>query len=365
MRDTTAASTGSAVSLLDCRDIYARLDPSGLRHRLGGLARQCREAWAGSGGLSPDGRYYNKIVIGGMGGSAIAGDLAIDLAALQPGVPIMLVRDFSLPLTLDQHSLFIACSFSGSTQETLALFRQAQRQGSGLLAITGGGPLLEEAGAAGVPVLRIEASGEPRSAVGCNLMLLLGALDRLNLLHTPHAQVDEAAAAAQQQCRRCHEEVPAADNPAKQLAQDLLGKLVVVYGGGPFSALARRWKTQLNENAKVWAFFETLPELLHNSVEAFTPAAAGGHDKSVLVLQPAAGSRELESRYRAVLGLLRQAGIPHRVLKGEGESPLAKLLSLLVLGDYVSYYLALLQGLDPSPTPNINRGKELLQEPEV
>jgi glucose/mannose-6-phosphate isomerase len=359
MWDTSNSGRPLTTLVLDNPDAYAMLDPSGLRCRLRDLPLQCRDAWAHCDVGEISGRPYQQVVIGGMGGSAIAGDLVVDLAALRPSIPITLVRDFSLPLKLDAHSLFISCSFSGATQETLSLYRQARDQGASLLAVTGGGPLAEEARTDGAPVLRIGTRGEPRSAVGYSLMLLLKVLDQLGLLSTTDDEVAAAVAAAQEQVQRCHEEVPCGDNPAKQLAHELAGRLVVVYGGGLFSALARRWKTQLNENAKVWAFFEAIPELLHNSVEALPRPLDGG---MVLVLQPGTDNPQLESRFRAVSELLKEANIPHRVLRETQGPPLAQLLSLLVLGDYVSYYLALLQGLDPAPTPAINRGKELLSK---
>ena len=116
------------------------------------------------------------------------------------------------------------------------------------------------------------------------------------------------------------EEVPTRENPAKQLARELEGRLVVVYGAGIFLGVARRWKTQLNENAKVWACFESIPELLHNSVEAYVGRAADDHSKQVLMLQPHGGAEELKGRYRAVADLLLARDIPNQVLAGT-DSP--------------------------------------------
>jgi glucose/mannose-6-phosphate isomerase len=348
---------------LDRSETYTTLDPTGLRYRLRDLPVQCREAWAHCSTLELPGhrRVIDKVVIGGMGGSAIAGDLVTDLAASrQPAVPFMLVRDFSLPFKLDDSCLFIACSYSGTTEETLSLFRQAVTRGASILAITSGGTLAREAGAAGMPLLSINASGESRSAVGYNLMLLLGALSKAGIMTTEDDEVQSAVAAMGEQIARCNEEVPSTENPAKLLAQELADKLIVIYGGGLFSALARRWKTQLNENAKAWAFFEAIPELLHNSVEAYHSSFTDVKNLNVLLLQPSAAGKELDVRYDVVAGLLHRGNVPHRVLKATGHSSLAQLLSMLVLGDYVSYYLALLKGLDPSPTPFLQLGKELL-----
>jgi glucose/mannose-6-phosphate isomerase len=347
---------------LDDSRTYDRFDPTGMRYRIRGLPLQCAEAWSQAKALTLPGEWqsHDKVIIGGMGGSAIAGDLVADLASLQKTVPITVVRDFHLPFRLDQNSLFIGCSYSGNTEETLGLFRQALQQRARVLAIAGGGALAEEARARDIPLLTINTSGEPRNAVGCNLMLLLGALRRLGLVSVSDDDVRDAGETLRRQINQLGEDVPFEDNPAKQLAQELKDRLVVVYGSGIFSGMARRWKTHFNENAKVWAFFETAPELLHNAVEAYSTPARAGSDKIVLVLQPNSDSAELKSRYRVVKELLRRKDIPHRALAGVDASPLAQLLAMLNLGDYVSYYLALLQGVDPAPTPTLDLGKKLL-----
>ena len=358
---------------LDNPQVYTALDPSGLRFRLRSLPGQCRAAWNQAGELLPDGLpnslpdglpngsagRYDRVVIGGMGGSAIAGDLAADLAALQPTVPVVVVRNFHLPFVLSEHSLFIACSHSGNTRETLSLFRQARAAGAQILAITAGGVLAEEAGQQGVPILPVDAPGEPRSAVGYNLILLLGILHRLSLVNMPEAAVADSLTMLEEQLSLVREDTPTPDNPAKSLARELTDKLVVMYGGGIFSGVARRWKTQLNENAKVWAFYESLPESLHNSVEPYGVASAVGQEIVALLLRPHTLSPELAERYRVLAEMLRRGRVNHRELAGPAGPPLGQLLATVLLGDYVSYYLALLRGLDPSPTPAIEQAKSL------
>ncbi len=346
---------------LDNTDTYTDLDRSGLRHRLRDVPSLCSQAWQHSHALSlPDEwKACDSVVIGGMGGSAIAGDLVADLAAAQRAVPVTVVRDFHLPFRLSKRSLFICSSFSGDTEETLSLFHQGLQEKARVLVVTGGGTPAEAAQGQNVPRLTVDAPGEPRSALGYSLMLILGVLLRLGLVEATEDDVQRALAALSQQVSRLGEEVPTRDNPAKQLARELEGRLVVVYGAGIFLGVARRWKTQLNENAKVWACFESIPELLHNSVEAYGGRTADGHSKQVLMLQPHGGPEELEGRYRAVADLLRAREIPSRVLTGTDGPALAQQLDMVMLGDYASYYLGLLQGIDPSPTPNINQAKQL------
>ncbi len=356
---------GSGLPDLDGPAVYAAFDPSGLGKRLGDLPRQCQHAWQQSQTypLKELAGDYDQVVIGGMGGSAIAGDLVADLAALQRSLPITVVRGFHLPFALNRRSLFIACSYSGNTQETRSLFRQATDAGARALAVTSGGGLAAAAREHGVPVLPVAASGEPRSAIGYHLILLLGVLQQLELVNTAAEEAPAAIQSLERQLTGINEKVPTPDNPAKRLAGELLDKLVVVYGGGLFSGAARRWKTQLNENAKVWAFYESIPESLHNSVEAYGSASEAGQKVMALVLQPATATGELKERYQTLTELLRCSRVGHRTLPGTDGPPLAQLLSMILLGDYVSYYLALLQKLNPSLTPAIERGKALGESP--
>ncbi len=321
----------------------------------------CSQAWQQSHDLSlpNDWSACDSVVIGGMGGSAIAGDLVADLAAAQRTAPVTVVRDFQLPFRLNKRSLFIGSSYSGDTEETLSLFHQALEDKAKILVVTGGGVLAEAAQVQNVPRVTVDAPGEPRSALGYSVMLMLGVLQRLGLVQVTEDDVQNAVVAMRQQVSRLGEEIPTPDNPAKQLARELGNRVVLVYGAGIFLGVARRWKTQLNENSKVWASFETIPELLHNSVEAYGGRTQDAHSKQVILLQPQGGPEEMKLRYSTVAELLGAGKIPHRVLTGTVGPALAQQMDMVMLGDYVSYYLALLQGIDPSPTPKINQGKRL------
>ena len=349
---------------LDDQNIYAALDPSRLGERIAALPGQCGEAWQQISQAELPGfpQPQNQVVICGMGGSAIAGDLAADLAQAQGGLPITVVRDFRLPFKPDNRTLVIACSYSGETLETLSLFQEAVKARSAVVAITSGGTLAGLATESGAPVLPVATKGEPRNAVGYNLMLLLGLLNRLGLVETRESDVQSAIEAARQHVARIEPDRPAESNTAKQIALELHGKVPLIYGGGIFRGMARRWKTQFNENAKVWAFFEAIPELLHNSVEAYPDWAESGIPLTALVLQPNTAPEESSGHYEVLAELLRRHTVPHRVLMGGDGSQLVQLLNMLVLGDYVSYYLAMLKGVDPSETPFLQEAKRLLSE---
>ena len=180
----------------------------------------------------------------------------------------------------------------------------------------------------------------------------------LGLLAMDGEQVAGAVSAGSHYASAWAEDVPVAENPAKRLALELKDKLIIVYGSGLFSGMARRWKSQFNENAKVWSFFETLPEMLHNSVEAF--ASPLGQPPVTLILEPGTENTIHSRHNRVIAETLTHHKIPRKVLRGEGSSPLSQILNMLLLGDYVSYYLALLRGVDPSPNPSIDAAKDLL-----
>jgi len=347
---------------LDDPKTYSFIDPSGLGRRLTTLPDQCQAAWREVQRVTLPERWTgsDQVIIAGMGGSAIAGDLAADLASLQGTLPVTVVRGFRLPFKPNGRTLLLACSYSGNTAETLSLFRQGVESGAAVVAVTGGGDMAQQAQAGQIPLVPVDAPGEPRSAVGYNLMLVLGVLNRLNLVSTTDQDVATALGDLRRRVSALEPGVPTNDNPAKKLALELQDRLPIIYGGGLFSGVARRWKTQLNENAKVWAFFESIPELLHNAVESYSASPMLSQQLIAVVLQPNVGREETGQHYLVVAELLRRAGVEHRLLQGTEGPPLAQLLDMLLLGDFVSYYLAVLRGVDPSPTPAIDTAKELL-----
>ena len=330
------------------------------RGRLMALPAQCAAAWHASKAVKLPRAWpkFERVLVGGMGGSAIAGDLVAGLAKEAGGAPVSVVRDFQLPGPARMETLHVLCSFSGATEETLSLYSNLRETGAPLAVVTGGGSLEAQAESAGLPVFKVDAPGEPRSAVGYNLMLLLGLLDRARVLPVTDTAVADAVEAAELQVESVAPEVPASANPAKSLAQALQGRLAVIYGGGLFAAVALRWKSQLNENAKAWAFSETIPEVLHNSVESYGPDSGIKENVAALLLEPAGIRDELARRYAVLAKMLERAGISVHSVKAADAPPLTQLLSMLVLGDFVSYYLALLRGVEPSGTPTINWAKD-------
>ncbi|HEY5639720.1 MAG TPA: bifunctional phosphoglucose/phosphomannose isomerase, partial [Dehalococcoidia bacterium] len=238
----------SASDALDDPVTLAKLDPGGMLTCLRGLPDQCRDAWKTARDLDLPASYQeiDRIAVLGMGGSAIAGDIWRALLERECAVPVFNVRAYDLPPYIDERTLVIASSFSGDTEEVLSAFNQALAIPAPKIVVTTGGHLLATARANGVPSFTFDYGGEPRAALGWSLMPLLAIAESLRLMQGVAADIDEAVAVLDALVQEIAEDVPASDNPAKQLARDLHGRLPVVYGAGPLIEVARRWKAQIN-----------------------------------------------------------------------------------------------------------------------
>jgi glucose/mannose-6-phosphate isomerase len=303
------------------------------------------------------------LVIAGMGGSAIGGDLLRDLVVDQCDVSITSVRDYTLPsFAGGQDTLVIACSYSGNTEETLSCFQQALGTDARAMAITTGGKLSTLAKEAGVPVIEFDYGAQPRAALGYAFVLLLGTAYRLGLVRDYSDEIAEASAVMETWQEEIRPETPTADNPAKRLASQIHGKLPITYGAGFLTATAHRWKTQFNENAKSWAFFECLPELNHNAVVGLGIPGIVRETGRVIALRSALERERIHERWEVTSELLARESVTAHQVWGRGESKLSQMLSLIHFGDYVSFYLAMLNDVDPTPVDTIAFLKRRLAE---
>lgn len=347
---------------LDDAAVYESLDPSGMFGCLRETAEQCRLAWdmAADFQIPPDYSRARKIVVLGMGGSAIGGDLAASLVADQCTAPIIACRGYDLPAYVDENTLVIASSYSGGTEETLSAFEQALNTDAFKLVITTGGKLGTISGATRIPTFTFDYKAQPRAALPYSLFPLLRFLQRMYFIPDQQETVDETLAVMQALANSLDTTVPEADNPAKKLARLLYGKTTIVYGAGITAEAAHRWKTQINENSKAWCFHEVFPELNHNAVVGYEfPAEAAGQ-YFVLLLKSSLLHPRIQKRYEVTQTLLEQAGVAHQVVQMEGSSALAQLMGMVLLGDWVSCYLAMLYETDPTPVSTISYLKDEL-----
>ena len=347
---------------LDDMKLYPSIDPEGMLVRIKELPMQCKQAWQSAMSFELPSGYRNidKVVVLGVGGSAIGGDLVRTLLQAEMKIPVIVHRDYGLPAFVDEKTLLIASSYSGNTEETLSSFQSALKIDAKKIAITTGGKLGEIAKANNVPVFKIEYKAQPRAALGFSFIPTLGILQKLGFIKDKTADVAETVQVLEKLSAKLDEKSPLKSNPAKQLAQRLHGCLIVVYGAGIAAEVAHRWKTQLNENAKTWTFYEVFPELNHNAVVGYgLPGDIASKTRVVLLRSPTFNTR-IKLRYDVTCELLKKSGVAYDFVDGEGQSDLSQMVSLVSIGDYVSYYLAILYKVDPSPVKVIAYLKERL-----
>jgi glucose/mannose-6-phosphate isomerase len=350
--------------IMNLNDIQAfqTLDTQNMLAHIDTLPDQLRRAWElGSESPLPDWHHVQQIVVAGLGGSAIGGDLLSAYILPFCRVPVVIHRDYGLPAWAHgSQTLVIASSHSGNTEEVLDAFGEAQARGCSLLAITTGGALARQAEAASIPAWRFEHKGQPRAAVGFSFCLLLAALRRLEFVPDPASELDEAVSAMRAQQLHIQASVPDIHNPAKRLAGQPVGRLVTVFGSDILAPVARRWKGQINELAKAWGTFDNLPEADHNSLAgSINPPGSISRVVAIFLRAPSDHPR---NRKRA--DLTRKSfmlnGIGTDYHDARGDSRLAHLWTALHYGDYVGYYLAMAYGVDPSPVDAIESFKKAL-----
>lgn len=336
-------------------------DPRGMYTLTMGFPAQCLKALdiATAARLPTDGAGIDAVVLTGLGGSAAGGDFARALFELQGRVPFTVNRDYALPAWTGPRTLVIATSYSGNTEETLAAYADARRRQARLVVVSSGGELSRLAAADGVPLVTIPGGQPPRTALGLMLVPVLVAVVRLGLLE--QQDIAGAASHAARMMAPWLNDAPVATNRAKQLAVELHGSLGVVYGLGAWQGVvANRWKGQLNENAKQHVFAHVLPEMNHNEILGWEGAGRVGVKRWVaILLEDGREGRRMELRAEATLDVLRPAAHVERV-RAEGPSTLARMLSLALLGDFVSLYLAALNGVDPHSIDAIDAVKARL-----
>lgn len=347
---------------LDSPLIYRQLDRAGMLNHLHQFPEQCRRAWQQVSEFALPREYatINKVVILGMGGSAIGGEIINRLALAEAKVPIWVNRDYSLPPFVDKDTLVIASSYSGNTEETLSAFTEALKTPAKKLVLTTGGKIKELAERAAVPVFVIDYQAPPRAAFPHSFIPLVGIFQKLGLLGDQSANLREALQLLNELSTSLAETTPLVSNPAKQLAAKAVGRIAVIYGAGILGGVAQRWKTQFNENSKTWAFFELFPEINHNAVVGYEFPSRIKEEIFVILLRSSLIHPRSLLRYEATAKLLDKAGISHEIVDASGVSALAQVMSLVLLGDYTSYYLAILNGIDPVPVDAIDFIKQYL-----
>ena len=328
------------------------LDQGRMLEALRGFPEQAERGLALSCRIPTGIQGFKSVVVLGMGGSAIAGDILARFSK----VPVITVRDYTLPPWVNSETLIVGISYSGETEETLCAFREGLRRTKRAVALSTGGALAAMCEEEGVPWIPVPPGLQPRAALGYLLFPLLAHFSRFG-----YARGDPAAAISG--LRRLRDELLPEHNPnpAQELAQTLHGKIPVIYGAGATVPVAYRWKTQLNENAKQPAYWAELPELCHNEIVGYELARKIFAQGLVIFLRTAFDHPRVSKRVEILKEVLASRGLPFQEVWAEGADALTQTLWLLYFGDWVSFYLALLNGVDPTPVRPIQELKRRLK----
>jgi glucose/mannose-6-phosphate isomerase len=326
--------------------------------QVAGAGEQARVALRAAQAAPLVGPLPDVVVVAGMGGSGIAGDVLAALGFSESAVPVLAAKGDRLPAFVGPGTLLIAVSYSGNTAETLSAVSQGLAAGARLVAVTSGGSLAGLAAARGAPLVTIEGGRMPRAALWSLVVPVCSAAEAAGVLPPLTDEVCAAADALDQEAAALGPAVPTADNPAKQAALALADRLPVVWGSGQLGAVAAtRFRTQCNENAKVSVVSGPLPEVNHNDVMGLEGGLGPGRELVLLRDEPGEHERD-PRRIQAVLEAL-EVKDPVQRSAGTGP-PLARLARLTAFADFASTYLGIARGVDPTPIRTLDQVKAAL-----
>jgi glucose/mannose-6-phosphate isomerase len=329
-----------------------------------GLPEQVADALGAARGLVglPRRDTVEHVVVLGMGGSGIAGDVLMATAAPFMPVPVTVVKGYEAPKFVGANSLVFAMSFSGDTEETLEAASAAYEAGAAMVVVTSGGQLGRLADDWQVPVIPVpSAIPQPRAALGALAVPPLVVLEDIGLFPGAVQWIDQAV----DQLRRRRDQLVGADSLAEELARRIGRTIPLIHSSGALGrAAAFRWKAQINENAKAPAFSNVYPELCHNEVAGWGQHGDATRQLITLVnLRHDAEHPQLAQRFELVEEVLREVVADIVEVRASGDGDLAQLFDLAIIGDFVSLYLAAREGIDPGPIPVLVDIKERLREP--
>lgn len=300
-----------------------------------------------------------EVVICGMGGSAIGGDLLEEWMAESCEVPCRVCRSYKVPANVGKDSLVLVSSYSGNTEESLSMFDDARKKKAKIVSISSGGQLSKMSESCEVPFTRIPPGMMPRASLGYVFGAMLGILERSGVVE-PGKQPEEAVRIMNRTSAYCKQSVPTNDNPAKMIAHELFNCVPVVIGYDLSRPVARRWANQMNENGKVLAFSAELPELDHNEISGWAkdPRSRGF---AAVFLDHDGRTSPMSRRVKATKDVIGKCASVYSI-DAIGLSPLAKMFSLVLIGDYASVYMAFLRHVDPSSNETIDDLKAVLSK---
>ena len=348
------------ILLDDLRHIKA-LDESDMLRVLERFPEDCRSAINRAIKVSLEGvsKRFNKVMFAGVGGSSIGGKLVIDWLWRECAVPLVLSRGYHLPAFVDEETLVFTVSYSGSTEETLSMLAEAMSAGALTITVTSGGTMSDIAMENGLPLISLPDGYRPRAAISHQFFSLATAMHEIGLIGASWGEVPEALATLEAIRDEVSMGVPIDENLAKKVALRLLGKIPLVYGSSLLEGVAYRLGSQLNENSKVPSGWGSFPEAFHNAVLGSEWRSEVLGNLALLLLRDLGDDEGMKRKIERFKELFTPKVGDIIELEARGSGRLARILSLVYIGDYVSTYLGLLYGHDPSSNFSIDKLKQV------
>jgi glucose/mannose-6-phosphate isomerase len=340
-----------------------KADPSGMSDVISAMPGHCRQALdlVGKTGFEPLNRKVRSLIICGMGGSAIAGDILSAWGHDKLGMPVQVNRNYGLPGWAGPEDLALISSYSGDTEESLSAFFEAEKRGLGILGITSGGQLRELCQNRGYQHLIIPGGLPPRGALGHSFFGLAGMLKKLGLLKAEETELRESIDLLDKLVLEYGPESDTKENRAKQLAGELQGYLPIIYSSvDSLWPVARRWTNQINENSKMLSYAAFFPELCHNEIVGWEQLPETRKKAKIVMLKDRDDHRSNIFRAGIIGSIIQQESGGVISIESRGQGLLARMFSLIFLGDMVSLYLAYLNQVDPTPVERIKYLKSKL-----
>lgn len=302
-----------------------------------------------------------NIVVLGMGGSAIGGNLLSTYLADELPIPLIVIRGYDIPKFVNKDSLVFAVSYSGNTEETLSTLKKCLKVKARVIALASGGKFETLSIENNFPIIKVPSGIQPRAAISYLFFPILKVLEKLGLIKGRNEEIKETVNILEELSKKYRSKSPLKNNLAKKIALSLYQYLPLVYGSeGLLEAVAMRWKTQMNENSKWPCFWNVFSELNHNEIVGYEIENNINRQVKIIYLEDKEGSLWIEQRREITRKIIEDKVAEFIVCTTKGKSKLARMFSLIYLGDLVSYYLAILNQVDPSPVAGIeNLKKEL------
>ena len=342
-----------------------KYDESSMLELIESFPEQCQDAQRLGDEFELPQRFkssYKNIVCAGLGGSAIGSDLVRSYIADEALIPVFVNRNYTLPNFVSRDTLVIASSYSGNTEEILSAYSDARSRGSQISVITSGGKLEKIANQDDVPCLVVPASFPPRCALGYSFFPLLLILSKIGIVKDQEAFIDDAIHNLRKlKDSRIGYKVPERDNLAKRIAGEIFGKLPVIYAGHDhIDAVVTRWRGQLAENSKTLSSGHLFPEMNHNEIVGWENPKRTLKECVAIILRDSADHPRVSRRMEITGRTLKDSRVKVLEVSSVGKELLARMLSLVYIGDFVSFYLAILNGIDPTPVEKITAIKREL-----